>query len=98
MLVSQLGVKAKNFTVKIMTIYYHIKSMEGKFMKPNRRNSLDVRWHRPLERSVICTIVVKKNSPHPLNDPSSEGETLSPSSEIWKKRVHMQDYWGCLQA
>ena len=55
MLVSQLGVKAKNFTVKIMTIYYHIKSMEGKFMKPNRRNSLDVRWHSPLERSVTCT-------------------------------------------
>ena len=60
MLVSQLGVKAKNYTVKIMTIYYHIKSMEGKFMKPNRRNSLDVRWHRPLERSVTCTCCKEK--------------------------------------
>ena len=60
MLVSQLGVKAKNFTVKIMTTCYHIKSMEGKFMKPNRRNSLDVRWHRPLERSVTCTCCKEK--------------------------------------
>ena len=62
MLVSQLGVKAKNYTVKIMTIYYHIKSMEGNFMKPNRRNSLDVRWHRPLERSVTCTCCKEKFS------------------------------------
>ena len=35
-----------------------------------------------LWKGLLHVHVVKKNSPHPLNDPSSEGETLSPSSEI----------------
>ena len=62
MLVSQEGVRAKNYTVKIMTIDYRIKNMEVKFLKPNRRKSLDVRWHRPLERSVTCTCCKEKFS------------------------------------
>ena len=62
MLVGQEGVRAKNYTVKIMTIDYHIKNMEVKFLKPDRRKTLDVRLHGPLESSVICTCCNEKFS------------------------------------